>query len=100
MDTAARLPAAHGASASHGEEMEDTVNPIRTPYGVAPADDPPPPVQAQLRALCGDLDLVEADVAHQGAEISLAIAEIYALRRRITALERREPYRRHRGAIR
>jgi hypothetical protein len=114
MDAAARLSAAHGASASHGEEVEEQMNPIHTPYGVAPAEVlEPPNVQAQLRALCGDIALIEAeqarlaaDSAHQGAEIGIALAELGALRRSVAelrrevcALRRRVAYRR-RGALR
>jgi hypothetical protein len=56
--------------------------PIRTPYGMAPADDPPPPDDRRLMALCGEQALLEAD-------LSQALAAIDALRRRVAALERR-----------
>lgn len=59
-----------------------TTTVIRTPSGLAPAADPPPPADARLRALCGDMDLLEAD-------LSRALAAIDALRRRVAALERR-----------
>jgi hypothetical protein len=63
---------------------------IRTPHGVAPAAAPePPPAEAQLRALCGDLELMDADVAHQGAEIGRLTALLDSALRRIAALERR-----------
>lgn len=77
--------------------------PIRTPHGVAEAYDPPP-VEAQLRGLCADMDLLEtdqaalgADVAHQGGEIARLIAALDALRRRVERLERR-PRRRGRAS--
>jgi hypothetical protein len=55
--------------------------PIRTPSGIAPDGDPPPP----------------ADPALLEAELGRAIAQIDALRRRVAALERRRAPRR-RGA--
>jgi hypothetical protein len=60
--------------------------PIRTPFGIAPDCDPPPPEDARLLALCGDQALLEA-------ELGRAIAQIDALRRRVAALERRRPRR-------
>jgi plasmid stabilization system protein ParE len=87
---------------------------IHTPYGVAPAESPEPPnAQAQLRALCGDIALIEAeqarlaaDSAHQGVEIAIALADLGTLRRSVAelrrelcALRRRVAYRR-RGAPR
>lgn len=73
---------------------------IRTPHGDAP-EAPEIPPNAVIGAVCGDMELLDAelrrvaaDVAHQAAEISLAIAEICTLRRRVAALERREPRRR------
>jgi hypothetical protein len=88
---------------------------IHTPYGTAPADDHRDPldVQAQLRALCGDMAIIEAEQAriaadstHQGTEIAIALADIGALRRTVAemrrelcALRRRITYRR-RGAVR
>jgi hypothetical protein len=102
------------------------MNPIRTPYGLAAPDDPPLPDTALLRALCGDMALIEAeqtrmgaeqarqgaeqtiivteqarisaDSAHQGAEIGRLTAALDAALRRITAMERRRP--RRRGALR
>jgi hypothetical protein len=67
---------------------------IRTPYGIAPAEDPAAPdVQAQLRELCGEQALITA-------ELSRALVEIDALRRRIAALEQqRAPYRRNGRAL-
>jgi hypothetical protein len=71
------------------------MNPIYTPYGVAPAEAAPAPdVQAQLRALCGDMALIEADVSRLTAIVDSVL-------RRLTVLERRElARRRRRGAPR
>jgi hypothetical protein len=62
------------------------MQPIRTPYGLAP-EPPPEPMDLAARlhlALCGDLALLEQ-------ELSRLYVELDALRRRVAALERREP---------
>jgi hypothetical protein len=56
---------------------------ILTPYGPALELPEPPPLELRLLALVGDLELLER-------ELSRALAEIDALRRRVSALERRE----------
>jgi hypothetical protein len=59
--------------------------PIRTPYGIAP-ELPPEPADVGDRlaqALCGDVEMI----AH---ELSRLYVELDALRRRVSALERRE----------
>lgn len=73
---------------------------IRTPHGVAADLADPPPVEAQLRGLCADMDLLECDqstlagdVQLLEGEISRLICECDRLRRRIAALERRPPRR-------
>lgn len=78
---------------------------IRTPFGVGPETYEPPPVEAQLRALCYDMASLEAgqaalaaDVAHQAAEIAQLIIALDALRRRVERLERRGWRRRGRAS--
>jgi hypothetical protein len=66
---------------------------IRTPYGLAPDSDDTPPLDRRLLALCGEFDVLEAEVGRLTAAIE-------ALRHRITALERRGVVRRRRGALR
>jgi hypothetical protein len=61
------------------------MEPIHTPYGVTPELPEPTDVATRLvQALCGDVEMI-------AGELSRLYVELDALRRRVTALERREP---------
>jgi hypothetical protein len=66
---------------------------VFTPYGIAPDSDDLSPLDRRLLALCGEFDVLEAEVGRLTAALE-------AQRRRITALERRGVVRRRRGAPR
>jgi hypothetical protein len=60
------------------------MEPIHTPYGLAPELPEPTDVGERLaQALCGDVEMI-------AQELSRLYVEIDALRRRVAALERRE----------